>query len=328
MNYARIYAEFISDRLTKQPVKPAYFERHHILPRSMGGDNSSENIIRLTAEDHIFAHLFLARWHDSKSMWAAVKFIFEQGVRLNKVPSRRAIRIAAKAKGEFAKRNSGENNCNYGKPISEERKDQMRLLYTGKKLSPEHIENIRLSKAGLVPPRGFKQSEETKAKQSIRQTGKNHSEETKKKMSASGSGKPKSEEHKRKLSSAKLGKPRTWATTQATRDKLSAAHTGKIVSEETRAKQSLARMGMTASIETKEKMSDQRSGAKNPRAKAVICLTTNEYFGCFGDAADKFLIPRPSLRSALGRNLGRAFVGGFEFEVMPSGKKERTETIA
>ena len=113
MNYARIYSEFIADRLTKQPVKPDYFEKHHILPRSLGGDNSSDNIIRLTAEDHIFAHLFLARWHNSRGMWAAVKFIFGQGIRLNKTPGRRAIRIAAKAKEEFAKRHSGENNCNY-----------------------------------------------------------------------------------------------------------------------------------------------------------------------------------------------------------------------
>lgn len=322
MNYARIYAEFISDRLTKQPVKPAYFERHHIVPRCLGGDNSSDNIIRLTAEDHIFAHLFLARWHNSRGMWAAVKFIFGQGIRLNKTPGRRAIRIAAKAKEEFAKRNSGENNCNYGKPMSEDRKESLRKLYTGTKLSPDRVKKMRLAMIGNTHSRGFKHSEETKAKQSIAKTGKIHSEETKKKMSEWGTGRPKTEEHKRKLSEARIGKPRTWVVTQATRDKLSAAHVGKIVSEETRAKQSLSRMGITASTETKKKMSDQKSGAKNSRAKSVICLTTNECFGCFGDAADRFSIPRSSLRSALRRNSGRAFVGGFEFEVMPGGEKE------
>jgi hypothetical protein len=72
MNYSRIYSEFIADRLAKQPVKPTYFERHHILPRSLGGSNGAENIIRLTPEDHLFAHLVLAKIHGGK-MWIAVK---------------------------------------------------------------------------------------------------------------------------------------------------------------------------------------------------------------------------------------------------------------
>ena len=70
MNYARIYSEFIADRLTKQPVKPDYFEKHHILPRSLGGGNEKSNLIRLTPEDHLFAHLLLAKIHGGK-MWNA-----------------------------------------------------------------------------------------------------------------------------------------------------------------------------------------------------------------------------------------------------------------
>lgn len=71
MDYARIYAEFINDRKSKQPQKPEYFEKHHIVPRSLGGGNEAENLIRLTPEDHLFAHLLLARIHGGR-MWAAV----------------------------------------------------------------------------------------------------------------------------------------------------------------------------------------------------------------------------------------------------------------
>lgn len=71
MDYARIYAEFIADRLAKQPEKPAYFERHHVMPKSLGGGDEPENIIRLTPEDHLFAHLLLAKIHGGK-MWVAV----------------------------------------------------------------------------------------------------------------------------------------------------------------------------------------------------------------------------------------------------------------
>lgn len=71
MNYARIYSELIRDRLTKQPEPPAYFERHHIKPRSLGGSDEPENIIRLTPEDHLFAHVLLA-WIHGGRLWSAL----------------------------------------------------------------------------------------------------------------------------------------------------------------------------------------------------------------------------------------------------------------
>ncbi len=72
MNYERIYSEFIADRLTKQPSSPEYFEKHHILPKCKGGLNGKENLIRLTPEDHLFAHIVLAKIYGGK-LWVAVK---------------------------------------------------------------------------------------------------------------------------------------------------------------------------------------------------------------------------------------------------------------
>lgn len=40
-----------------------YTEEHHILPRCMGGDNSKENLVRLTPEEHYLAHQLLVKMY-------------------------------------------------------------------------------------------------------------------------------------------------------------------------------------------------------------------------------------------------------------------------
>lgn len=66
MNYQRIYDEFIADRRIKESSLIGYTEKHHVLPRSLGGDNSKENLIKLSAQDHYFAHELLAKIHKGK----------------------------------------------------------------------------------------------------------------------------------------------------------------------------------------------------------------------------------------------------------------------
>jgi hypothetical protein len=72
MDYKRIYAEFIKDRRAKESTLTGYSERHHIVPRSMGGGDDVENLISLTPEDHFFAHLVLAKAHNTRPAWGAV----------------------------------------------------------------------------------------------------------------------------------------------------------------------------------------------------------------------------------------------------------------
>lgn len=41
--------------------KETYTEKHHIVPRSMGGSNSRENLVRLTAREHFICHWLLVK---------------------------------------------------------------------------------------------------------------------------------------------------------------------------------------------------------------------------------------------------------------------------
>ncbi len=66
MDYAKIYADFIRSRKEAEGQLQGYVERHHIVPRSLGGSDDRENLVRLTPEDHFFAHLLLAKIHGGK----------------------------------------------------------------------------------------------------------------------------------------------------------------------------------------------------------------------------------------------------------------------
>ena len=62
MNYRRHYKLLIDKALNENRVKgETYYEKHHIIPRSEGGDNSKENLVLLTAREHYLAHWLLFR---------------------------------------------------------------------------------------------------------------------------------------------------------------------------------------------------------------------------------------------------------------------------
>jgi len=64
MDYKKVYKNFIANRRLKEPeliASGVYVERHHITPKSLGGDNSPANIIALTAIDHLRYRLIISK---------------------------------------------------------------------------------------------------------------------------------------------------------------------------------------------------------------------------------------------------------------------------
>jgi hypothetical protein len=59
--YTKIYFQIV-DRAQNREISPKdYYERHHIIPRSIGGDNKASNLVPLTAREHLLCHLLLVR---------------------------------------------------------------------------------------------------------------------------------------------------------------------------------------------------------------------------------------------------------------------------
>lgn len=147
MNYERIYNEFISNRLSKQNID-GYSELHHIIPKSFGGTDESNNLIRLTASDHLFAHALLARIYKGKMIWALHRMLncnkryTNRNDRLHYNFMRSNLKISNETKDKMCRAQSGENNGFYKKSHSDKAKKKMSRSHKGKTLTKEHRDNI------------------------------------------------------------------------------------------------------------------------------------------------------------------------------------------
>lgn len=125
MNHKQIYQNIINkSKLQCRSKKDSYFEKHHIIPKTIGGDNSKENIVLLTAKEHFICHRLLCFiYPESKSLhfafWAMCNQVKGDVKRDYKITSR----TYEDAKLKFKEVNS--------------------LLHKGKKLSDEHLFKIK-----------------------------------------------------------------------------------------------------------------------------------------------------------------------------------------
>lgn len=87
MNYEKNYYDYVNyvKSLNRFKGDGNYYEKHHIKPRSLGGDNSKENLVLLTAREHFLAHYLLCKFtkgEDKKKMvWAFHRLCYSDSSR-------------------------------------------------------------------------------------------------------------------------------------------------------------------------------------------------------------------------------------------------------
>ena len=67
MDYKAIYYKIIENakKETENGNRHVgYYEKHHIQPKSLGGSNKKENLVRLTAREHFICHWLLVKMYD------------------------------------------------------------------------------------------------------------------------------------------------------------------------------------------------------------------------------------------------------------------------
>jgi hypothetical protein len=163
MNYLKIYNQIVEKAQTT--TRDCYVEKHHIIPRCMGGSNDPENIVKLTAREHYICHWLLAKTYNTKKLWGAFAMLCVSSTKHQRLTNSKLFERARIAR---SKASSGSGNGMYGKPSAckshtPETKEKMRLAKLGKpriqtvKRPPASQETKdRISKAKLGVPSKLK----------------------------------------------------------------------------------------------------------------------------------------------------------------------------
>lgn len=123
MNYEKLYFAFIEKYKNQVFDEGVYTEVHHIRPRHAGGDDSKENLIRLTYRQHVFAHLLL--WKAFENRNDKIAYTLMTSVDIDKVKFLRSE--FGKIQGEKNKDFMKELGKHYG-PINGKRNVESGLL--------------------------------------------------------------------------------------------------------------------------------------------------------------------------------------------------------
>lgn len=113
MNYAKIYNQLIERAKSVRDLD--YSEKHHIVPRCMGGDNSKSNIVRLSAEEHYVAHLCLVKMYPENRQLVYAANMMCSNSNFHKRSSNKRYGWLRKRLQQAAKlTQSGAGNSNFG----------------------------------------------------------------------------------------------------------------------------------------------------------------------------------------------------------------------
>jgi hypothetical protein len=151
MNYSKLYNQLIEKATNRLPIE-SYYEKHHINPKCLGGNNSKDNIVKLTAREHFLAHWLLARMYPENSK---VVFAFYMMCRVKSenqeryIPSSRSFAEAKVGYSKFRKgipkpERQGKLHPMYGK------KGNLHPFF-GKHLTPDQLEKWKKSRQNYKP---------------------------------------------------------------------------------------------------------------------------------------------------------------------------------
>lgn len=145
MDYQKIYNSLVERGQSRK--LDCYVEKHHIVPRCLGGSDDNSNLVELTPEEHYVAHQLLVRIHANnyKLIRAAIMMI----------PNRPSNKLYGWVRRKFSEAQSvsqsGSGNSQYGSfwihnPLTGESKKTCGDVEEGwvKGRKPKHIKKEKV----------------------------------------------------------------------------------------------------------------------------------------------------------------------------------------
>lgn len=160
MNYQRIYNQIV-ERARNRALN-CYSEKHHIIPKCIGGTDENTNLVKLTAREHFLCHWLLVRiYPENRKLIGAFWLMCNKrnGNQQRIIPSSRAYEEAKLLISNIGVLQSVREKISAttkGRVKSEITKQRISQAKKGVRLSKEHIEAVRISKLGTKRTPGQK----------------------------------------------------------------------------------------------------------------------------------------------------------------------------
>src|SRR5574343_396742 len=152
MNYQRIYDSIISNAILRSLNKKLlnyYTEKHHIIPRCLGGSNDKSNLVLLTGREHYLCHYLLVKIYkdNHKLIYALHRMIFSKNTIKN--VGRYGPKLTSKEYEIIRiKHSNAVSHSQKGKMLTNEQRKAIDIFKKGKIVSNETKHLMSISKMG------------------------------------------------------------------------------------------------------------------------------------------------------------------------------------
>lgn len=162
--YLQWYYSIVTRAKSRTLPIDTYVEKHHIVPKSLGGSNAKDNLVKLTAREHFICHLLLPKFTSGKDQISMLHAAWRMCCKSNKGNNKRDYRITSsiyellrKQRVAHLKTLTGELSPNFGRKTGRVSKD----------FTPEWRAKISSSRKGKSSwNKGIARTPEEKAKMS------------------------------------------------------------------------------------------------------------------------------------------------------------------
>ena len=154
MNKYQTWYQNITDRARFRTLE-GYTERHHVIPKSVGGNDDPGNLVNLTAREHFICHWLLTKIYTGKEkyqMLSALRGMRRENTKQQRYNTKITARVYNNLKEEWSIKHGKlmmtDKNKMRGNTHTAKVKEIIRQKNTGKKLTLEQVENLRKAKVG------------------------------------------------------------------------------------------------------------------------------------------------------------------------------------